>query len=110
MSSDHSNAEHVIRCIQELGGTVVWERELCAVMLSGTTMMDDELAVLVNLPMVELIDLSNTPITDAGIRHLTSLKSVKTIVLSGTSVTREGIKHLRHELPTTEIVMSRGDT
>lgn len=101
-----AKAHNAIGRIESLGGTVVWEHELCAVTLSETSITDDDLVVLVDLPFVEILDLSSTLITDKGLHHLYGLGKLETVSLVGTGVTQEGARRLRIELPKVQVFTS----
>jgi hypothetical protein len=55
---------------------------------------DDDLAMLLDFPKLELLNLGETSIGDAGLAYVASLHRIKTLHLDTTKVTDAGLAHL----------------
>ena len=73
--------------LSELGGVSNLEE----IQLAGTSVTDEDLKLLPDLPKLEGIGLDNTSITDQGIETLMKLPQLKFIMVDGTKVTPEAI-------------------
>lgn len=71
------------------------------VSLSSAT--DDSLAVLAQLPNLEILSLRGTAVTDDGLKHLRGHGRLRSLLLGSTNVTDHGAIHLL-SLPALEIV------
>ena len=90
--------------IEELGGSGVWEREMCVVVLDGANISDSDLSLFADFPYVDTLDLSNNAgITDACIPHLASLPNLEALILLNTSISEAGIAKLAEALPDADI-------
>lgn len=61
---------------------------LARVVLSGSTIGDDGLAVLATLPDLRSLELQGTNVTDAGLETLAALPNLRTLDVRGTQVTK----------------------
>ncbi|MCE9556821.1 MAG: hypothetical protein K8T91_26025 [Planctomycetes bacterium] len=62
--------------------------------LNSTTVTDDDLKFLKNMPALEELQLNNTDITDVSLQHLEDLTALHTLWLDNTRVSDAGLKHL----------------
>lgn len=90
--------------IAELGGKVgisgkTTSGSIISVSLEGTSVTDDDLAILENLPGLQKVNLCYTNISDAGLRHLEGLTELRVVRLKQTRVTEDGLQRLRRALP-----------
>jgi len=88
-----------LREIVRAGGLVRIRRdegaERLEISLSGTRLVDDELAHLRELPGLRVLVLTKSQVTDAGLAHLAGLTNLHTLVLSQTRVTDTGLAELK---------------
>ena len=90
--------------IEALGGSGVWEPEMCIVSFDQADIGDSDLALLADFPYVDTLDLSNNAgITDACIPHLQSLPNLETLILLNTSISNAGLAKLAEVHPDTDI-------
>jgi hypothetical protein len=50
---EDERADQLVKRIEKLGGTIVWEPDLVAVVLEGDHITDDDLEIFDELPIVE---------------------------------------------------------
>jgi uncharacterized membrane protein len=62
--------------------------------LGRTTIADEGLKVVAQLPALRQLHLDHTVISDEGIRHLTSLTELNYLNLAGTQITDKALSHL----------------
>jgi hypothetical protein len=66
----------------------------------GPTVMDESLALVARMPMLEELKLGSAQVTDAGLQQLAACKTLKKLSLSGLkNVTPAGIERLRKARP-----------
>ncbi len=65
-----------------------------SVNFQGRAVESDDLAPLLSLHRLLLLDLRNTPVRDADLRYLKNLTNLATLVLSGTAISDDGLGHL----------------
>jgi len=70
--------------------------------LEGTSVSDDGLEYLVNLPLRSL-DLSMTQVSDAGITRLREIESLEEVFLRSTTVTAQAIEGLKRSRPNLKV-------
>jgi hypothetical protein len=70
-----------------------------AVYLGGSSIGDNDLAWVEDLPRLRTIVLTSSPITDAGLDHLHRLSDLESIDVRFTEVTEAGVALLRRRLP-----------
>jgi hypothetical protein len=85
--------------IQSLGGKINTEGGGYNVTFSGSSIENDDLAILAKIPALRELDLRGTRITDEGLVHLRKLESMTILRLERTTVTKEGIDKLTKSLP-----------
>src|SRR5262249_18417881 len=68
--------------------------DVVAVDLTGSNVGDADLALLNNLPHLELLTLTDTKITDHGLDHLAGMTNLRALVLTSTWITDAGIAKL----------------
>jgi hypothetical protein len=57
---------------------------------------DGAIALLVDCPGIESVDLTRASISNEGLRHFASIRSLQVLNLSDTGVDDEGMRHLAH--------------
>lgn len=67
--------------------------------LAGTMINDDGLAVLKNMPNLKRLNIWYTSISDAGVVHLKELKGLTELRLDEQNFSEEGLQTLRDALP-----------
>jgi mono/diheme cytochrome c family protein len=72
--------------------------------LDGSSVTDDDLAVLQKLPELNYLNLYNSQISDTGLQHLQACRKPKRLYLTNTQVTSDGIQALQQALPELKIV------
>jgi hypothetical protein len=89
--------------IEELGGSVqiwdYWDHRWGRAMhanLSRTTIGDQELARIVELPFSGALNLDGTAITDEGLAHVQKLGDLRFLSVSDTDISDAGLEHLKH--------------
>lgn len=92
LSINFVNVEQVgldeLRLLEAVPEQVVWLR------LSNSTVTDEALKIIAQLPNLTKLYLNHTPITDAGLAHLLELKHLSYLNLVATNTTVEGIAAL----------------
>jgi internalin A len=93
-----ASESQAINSIKRLGGSVQRDsrapgRPVIGVGFSGTDVTDDDLAILRNLPRLEILTLSRTAVSDSGLKHLGGLKNLKQLHLPART-TDEGLANL----------------
>lgn len=68
--------------------------EVIEVDLTATTLTDDDLQYLADLPTVERLSLSNTKVTDKGLRYLRSCPKLKFLALNSVPITDDGLEQI----------------
>jgi hypothetical protein len=74
--------------------------------LSGSSVVDAELASFVNLKSLKTLRLTATRITDQGLAYLAGVKTLQTLDVSRSRVTQQGIATLKASLPNLKITSS----
>lgn len=69
-------------------------KDLVSLNLSGTKLVEADLAVLKAMPALREVRLANLPLSDRLLEQLAAQKDLEVIDLSGTFVTGQGLKHL----------------
>jgi Leucine-rich repeat (LRR) protein len=95
--------QYLLKRVSTWGGTLQRACEepptpFNALDLHETRITDADLAILDELPGLQVLNLHSTHITDAGLVHLESLEWVHTLYLNDTEVSDAGLEHL-HKLP-----------
>lgn len=67
---------------------------------------DDDLALLLDFPEIEIVDLTGTRITDEGLPKLRQLRKLREVILDATHVTDSGINEIS-SLPSLERLFLR---
>lgn len=63
--------------------------------LRGSSINDESLAIIAELPTVRILRLSNTKITDAGLDHLRELPRLEFIWMGGTEISDSAIESFK---------------
>lgn len=63
--------------------------------LSGTAIVDEDLALLTNYPHLQRLHLQRTAVTDQGLAHVAALPALEYLNLYGTKVTKAGLDKLK---------------
>ncbi len=88
-----------LRVIIHAGGLIQTRQrrseEGLAVLLTGTTIANDDLAHLKEIPNLQDLSLGGTRVTDAALPHLKDLSSLYLLSLFHTNVTDAGLVHLK---------------
>lgn len=74
-------------------------RDLHRLELANSTIKDDDLEALLQLPLLANLNLSHTKITDAGLEKLSRMKRLNTLNVRNTTVTKEGLQGLQQKWP-----------
>jgi hypothetical protein len=69
-------------------------RQLRLFWLTGTNLVDDEIATLKLFPQTLSVGLADTQVGDQGLVHVASLAKLKSLSLGRTKVTDDGLNHL----------------
>ena len=72
--------------IESLGGHGVWEADMVVVSLKETGIVDDDLSLFSDFPVVHILDLSSNPLTDDALSHLEGLISLESLTLIDTQI------------------------
>jgi hypothetical protein len=107
MDAEHAKAEAALSRIEELGGTAVWEPDMCVVSLQGQHIDDDNVKVLVHLPAIQILSLSDTCVSDAVFEVLEELPALETVNLTNTRITPAGANDFLKKRPDVEIRTAR---
>ena len=76
--------------------TLVEFRYLRYVSATGDFFTDKELALLKDLPDLEVLFLDHCQITNAGLTHISELRQLKRLKLGGTQIREPNLQQLRH--------------
>lgn len=77
--------------------------EAASVSLYRTSITDQDLQLLQEMPNLRTIGLEQTAISDAGLRHLLQFENLQHLFLNDTKVTDGGVEWLRRNLPHTNV-------
>jgi hypothetical protein len=75
--------------------------------LRGSSINDESLAIIAELPTVRILRLSNTKVTDAGLEHLRELPRLEFIWIGGTEITNSAIGRFKAVRPGCKITNDR---
>ncbi len=89
--------------IEALGGHGVSDSDMVVVSLADTGVTDDDLALLADLPGVQILDLSHNRLSDNCLKYLNNLEALKSLILVGTAISPEAIGQFRSAHPTIEV-------
>src|SRR5207302_1445206 len=84
-------------------------RDMTALDLAGTDVVDKGLKQAADLKNLTRLDLRDTSVTDAGLKELAGLKKLTTLLLQDTQVTDAGVAELQKALPKCEIRRGTSD-
>jgi hypothetical protein len=101
--SSQERAQAAWNRVEALGGHAVQDSDMVAVSLADTGVTDDDLALLADLPGVQILDLSHNKLSDNCLKHLNNLESLKSLILVGTAINPEAIEQFRSAHPTIEV-------
>lgn len=90
--------------IQSLGGNGVWEPDMFAVSLSGTSVTDDDLRLFEVFSQVHILDLSDTSVGDEGLEHLARIPVLEKLIVVNTRISDGAIDRFRSEHPAVSVV------
>ena len=68
--------------------------QLTWLILSGTTITDESLSDIGQMPRLAALNLAHTQISDSGLQHLAELRGLEFLSLDDTHITDDGLKYL----------------
>ena len=80
-------------------GHGVWDDAVVYVILAGTEVTDNDMALFRDFPFVQLLDLSHTRVGDGALGYLDGLKSLEKLIVVGTQMTGPALKAFRRAHP-----------
>ena len=118
----HAYRRHLfIRKIEDVGGVVVtqrgpkWLRDVLgdermrilteprSIWFEGSSVADEDLLLLQEVPNLEAVGLNATAVTDSGLAHLKKVTGLKMLVLDGKRFSDDAIEDLSSALPSLRI-------
>ncbi len=81
--------------------------DLNGLVLARSPVTNEDLAAIVGLPRLTILNLDETQVDDGCIASITAVKSLNTLMVRDTGITRQGIQRIRAALPTLKIVAWR---
>lgn len=106
-SADNAIQRWLIGLIMQFVDTSNWRFEigyLVSMDLTGTDILDNQLALIAKTETVQELNLSSTPITDVGLEHLHQLESLRQLTVKNTNVSNEAVDALSKKLPGLTVV------
>lgn len=74
-------------------------KHLKNLVLSGTSLKDEDVAPLAQMPALIWLDLRATPVTDRALNDLVSLRSLRGLVADQTGITADGVRRFAQQRP-----------
>ncbi|MES2627161.1 MAG: hypothetical protein V4628_17880 [Pseudomonadota bacterium] len=72
--------------------------QLRTLLIDGTNVSDESLAILMNMPALSNVSLFDTDVTDAGVQTLGAMEKVNVLLLGRTAVSEEANEALQESL------------
>ncbi len=101
-SSTRADESSTVKLVYDLGGCVSWGPGNTIIGVSVSSMTDEQLRTLQDLPQLAGLDISSpfgvmgfSRLTDSGLKEVKQLKHLTRLKLSATNVTDEGLKELK---------------
>lgn len=73
---------------------------------AGSSLEDEDVALLTCFPEIRKLDLSDTRLSDRGLLKLASLSHLQELYVQGSKVTREGILRLQRAAPQIQMIVA----
>jgi hypothetical protein len=89
--------------IEALGGHGVWESDMVVVSFGKAKVTDEDMTLFRDFPFVQMLDISDTSIGDEGLAQLGDLPALEELIVTNSKISKKALKAFQRAHPDVKI-------